>query len=94
MLAILIKPVRDNCGWWHMVGEHVAPVSMTRRAEFDARLLINVLFENGAHGVLFSDEIQTEISICGSQFNGPAGKGLNPPNDGPKGEKARIWPYP
>jgi len=58
MLATLIKPVRDNFGRWHKVGEHVAPVSMTKRAEFDARLLINVVFANGAHGALFSDEIQ------------------------------------
>ena len=33
-------------------------VSTTKRAEFDARLLINVVFANGAHGALFSDEIQ------------------------------------
>ena len=49
MLAILIKPVRDNCGQWHKVGEHVALVSLNVRAEFDTRLLINVAFENGAH---------------------------------------------
>ena len=88
MLAILTKPVRDNCGRWHMVGEHVAPLTMTTRAEFDTRLLINVLFKNGAHGVLFSDEIQTETSICGFQFKEPAAKGLNPPEDGPRDEKA------
>jgi hypothetical protein len=64
MLATLIKPVRDNGGRWHKVGEHVAPVSMTKRAEFDARLLINVVFENGAHGALFSDEM-----LLGSPFS-------------------------
>jgi hypothetical protein len=58
MLATLIKPVRDNSGSWHKVGEHVTPVSMGKRAEFDARLLINVVFENGRHGAVFSEEIQ------------------------------------
>ena len=57
MFATLIKPVRDNCGWWHTVGEHATVVSMNKRGQFDARLLINVVFENGAHGALFSDEI-------------------------------------
>ena len=61
MLAILIKPVRDNCGRWHKVGEHVALVSMNVRAEFDTRLLINVVFENGAHGALFADEIELRL---------------------------------
>jgi hypothetical protein len=71
MLAILIKPVRDNCGRWHKVGEHVALVSMNVRAEFDARLLINVVFENGAHGALFSDEIQLRLP-----FSSPNPMGL------------------
>jgi len=57
MLATLVKPVRDNCGSWHKVGEHATVVSINKRGEFDARLLINVVFENGAHGALFSDEI-------------------------------------
>jgi hypothetical protein len=65
MLAILIKPVRDNCGRWHKVGEHVAPVSIVKRAEFDARLLINVVFEDGAHGALFSDEMRLNGSNPG-----------------------------
>jgi hypothetical protein len=58
MLAVLIKPFRDNCGRWRNAGEHVVLVSMNVRAEFDTRLLINVVFENCAHGALFSDEIQ------------------------------------
>ena len=63
MLATLVKPVRDNCGCWHKVGEQVAPVSTAKRAEFDARLLINVVFEDGAHGALFCDEIQLRIPL-------------------------------
>ena len=63
MLAILIKPVRDNCGRWHKVGEQVALVSMNVRAEFDTRLLINVVFDDGARGALFSDEIQLRLSF-------------------------------
>jgi hypothetical protein len=65
MVAILMKPVRDNCGQWHQVGEPVVAVSIVKRAEFDARLLVNVVFENGTHGALFSDEIEP-----GSQFTG------------------------
>ena len=78
MLAILINPVRDNCGRWHKIGERVALVSMNVRAEFDAKLLINVVFENGAHGALFTDEIQLRLAIFESQSNGTAGKGINP----------------
>ena len=66
MLAILIKPVRDNCGWWHKVGEHVALVNIVKRAEFDARLLLNVVSENGAHGALFSDEMQLRFPFVSS----------------------------
>ena len=71
MLAILIKPVRDNGGQWHKVGEHVALVSMNVRAEFDTRLLINVVFENGAHSALFADEIELILP-----FSNPNAKGL------------------
>jgi hypothetical protein len=71
MRATLIKPVRDNCGCWHKAGEHVALVSMNGRAEFDARLLIKVVFENGAHGALFSDEIQLRFP-----FSDPNSMGL------------------
>jgi len=70
MLATLVKPVRDNCGHWHRIGEHAARLSAVQRADFDARLLINVAFEDGAHGLVFSDEIdqappQSESSSTG-----------------------------
>jgi hypothetical protein len=77
MLATLTKPVRDNCERWHMVGEHVASVSMTKRAEFDARLLINVVFADGGHGALFSDEIQLGFPFLESNFSETAGEELN-----------------
>ena len=59
------------------MGEYATPLSMTKRAEFDVRILINVVFEDGARGALFADEIQLGDPLCKVDSSGPLERNQN-----------------
>jgi hypothetical protein len=56
--VLLSKSVRDAQGRLHKRDESLTIVSRLPRADFDTRPLLKVRFEDGAMGVVFSEEVQ------------------------------------
>jgi len=55
---VLTRVVRDNLGKYHRPPEIVNLKSEIRRAYFDVRKVVNVIFLDGSVGAVFSDEIE------------------------------------
>jgi hypothetical protein len=63
MTRTLIRPVHDSEGKLHKPGELVRITHQWPRADFDARSIFKVTFEDGSKGAIFEDEVDLSIHI-------------------------------
>jgi hypothetical protein len=76
MTGHLCTSIRDSEGRLHKRDERLTIVHRLPRADFDARALLKVRFEDGSVGVAFSEEVEFSSLSESSTVNSAAYSGM------------------